>query len=145
MIDKKLKGVYDGIALPTGVSATAAVGEARTAVEKKPPVVDISGYDNLSMSLDHWSGVSDTITASLQQVSLREKAAQNLLDFPEVPSHEKRAAEAELLKCQESRTELERRLDIAGRQLRQIKASLEPMLPEVARQKQIRSLAAALR
>jgi hypothetical protein len=114
MIDKKLKGVNDGIALPTVVAATAAVGQAQASgVEKKPP--DISGYDNLSMSLDHWTGVSANLSELLQQLERKEKAARAMLGLSDCPAHEKRTAESVLLECAGERTELVRREDVARR------------------------------
>jgi hypothetical protein len=43
MIDKKMKGVHEGIALATGVAATAAVGQAQTPL-------DLGQYSNLTIS-----------------------------------------------------------------------------------------------
>jgi hypothetical protein len=55
-MDKKMKGVNDWTALPTGVAATAAVGQARGSGDKKKVPVTVDQFDNLSMSLENAKG-----------------------------------------------------------------------------------------
>jgi hypothetical protein len=138
MINKKMKGVYDG---------TAAVGQAQARGDEKKTTVDTSQYSNLIMSLDNWMEVEANCRALLQhQVGPTEEAARKMLALgSDAPADERRRAEKLLIKCGEQRSALEERLDRAVRQIEGIKLQIAPLLAEVQRQQKIRSVAAGLR
>jgi hypothetical protein len=145
MIDKKMKG--DWTALPIGVSATAAVGQAQArGDEKKKTVVDITQYPNLGMNLENVQAAENKYAALLQQVGDSEKAAATMLALgADCPSDERSRAEGLLLKCAEDRANLEEALGRVRRQIEGLKAQMAPMEAEVERQQKIRSVAAGLR
>jgi uncharacterized protein (DUF342 family) len=146
MIDKKMKGVYDGTSLPIGVAATAAVGQTQARGHDKKTRVDISQHSNLTMNLENLEAAVTKYSGLLQELSQREEAAKKMLALgDDAPQDERRRAEALLLKCQEERTNLEEASERRGQQIAQIKAQLAPMLSEVERQQKIRSVAAGLR
>jgi hypothetical protein len=93
MIDKKMKGVYEWTALPTGVSARAAVGQAQPSGDKKKVAVDITQYPNLCMSLDNWLAVEANCRGLLEQLRQKEEAARQMLSLADAPADERRRAE----------------------------------------------------
>ncbi len=149
MLDnKKMKGVYDGTALPTGgVTATAAVGQAQArGDDKKKTVVDVSQFSNLTMNLENVEAAENKYTALLQGVADSEKAAATVLALgADCPSDERLRADGVLFRCAEDRANLEQALARVRGQIAAIKGQLAPMLPEVERQRKIRGVAATLR
>jgi hypothetical protein len=146
MIDKKMKGVNDGVALPIGVAATAAVGQTQARGDDKRARVDISQHSNLTMNLENAQDAETKYAGLLQEVGEREAAARSVLALgDEAPQNDRDRAEAVLLRAQEDRTNLEEALERVRRQIAHIKAQMAPMTQEVERQRKIRSVAAELR
>jgi hypothetical protein len=129
----------------TVAAAQAAQSSTATAeLRRKSTVVDVTDYDNLTLSLSNWQAVEGEITAAMQRLWPRQAAAEKLL-AADPPAYEKSQAEGTLVKISEESRELEDRLARAQLQIKTIQGHLRPMEAEVKKQKNIRSLVATLR